>query len=213
MCTMIRPEIITYIEKNILPLYDSFDRGHRRDHAQQVIERSAQLARGFEVDEEMVYVTAAYHDTGLKYGRKSHHSESARIIRTDKELERWFTMEQIATIADAAEDHRASAEQAPRTIYGRIVAEADRLIIPELILRRTVQYSLANYPALDLEGHWRRALEHLHEKYDEGGYLRVWIEESDNGEKLRELRKIISNRPLLRTMFETIYAEECNKKE
>ena len=210
---MIRPEIITYIEKNILPLYDSFDRGHRRDHALQVIERSAQLALGFEVDEEMVYVIAAYHDTGLKYGRKSHHSESARIIRSDKELERWCTMEQIATIADAAEDHRASAEHAPRTIYGRIVAEADRLIIPELILRRTVQYSLANYPALDLEGHWHRALEHLHEKYDEGGYLRVWIEESDNGEKLRELRKIISNRPLLRTMFEKIYIEECNKKE
>ena len=210
---MIRPEIITYVEKNILPLYDSFDRGHRRDHAQQVIERSAQLASGFDVDEEMVYVIAAYHDTGLKYGRKLHHSDSARIIRADRELERWFTMEQIGTIADAAEDHRASAEQAPRTIYGRIVAEADRLIIPELILRRTVQYSLANYPTLDIGGHWHRALEHLHEKYAEGGYLRVWIEESDNGEKLRELRKIISDRPQLRTMFETIYAEECNKME
>ena len=210
---MIRSEIITYIEKNILPLYDSFDRGHRRDHAQQVIERSAQLARGFEVNEEMVYVTAAYHDTGLKYGRELDHYDSARIIRADKELERWFTAEQISTMADAAEDHRASAERAPRTIYGRIVAEADRLIIPELILRRTVQYSLANFPALDCEGHWQRSVEHLHEKYDEGGYLRVWIEESDNGEKLRELRKIIANRPLLRTMFETIYAEECNKKE
>ena len=210
---MIRPEIITYVEKNILPLYDSFDRGHRRDHAQQVIERSAQLARGFEVNEEMVYVVAAYHDTGLKYGRKLHHSDSARIIRSDKELERWFTTEQILTIADAAEDHRASAEHAPRTIYGRIVAEADRLIIPELILRRIVQYNLANYPTLDIEGHWHRALEHLHEKYAEGGYLRVWIEESDNGEKLRELRKIISNLPLLREMFEKIYTDECNKKE
>ena len=163
---MIRSEIITYIEKNILPLYDSFDRGHRRDHAQQVIERSAQLARGFDVNEEMVYVTAAYHDTGLKYGRELHHSDSARIIRADKELERWFTAEQISTIADAAEDHRASAERAPRTIYGRIVAEADRLIIPELILRRTVQYSLANFPALDREGHWLRSLDHLREKYD-----------------------------------------------
>ena len=210
---MIRPEIITYVEKNILPLYDSFDRGHRRDHAQQVIERSAQLARGFEVNEEMVYVVAAYHDTGLKYGRKLHHSDSARIIRSDKELERWFTTEQILTIADAAEDHRASAEHAPRTIYGRIVAEADRLIIPELILRRIVQYNLANYATLDIEGHWHRTLEHLHEKYAEGGYLRVWIEESDNGEKLRELRKIISNLPLLREMFEKIYTEECNKKE
>lgn len=209
---MIRQEIITYIEQNILPMYDNFDRGHRRDHALQVIERSAQLARDFDVNEEMVYTVAAYHDTGLKYGREQHHTNSARIIRSDKELLRWFSEEQIATIADAAEDHRASAEHAPRTIYGRIVAEADRLIIPELILRRTVQYSLANYPTLDKQGHWLRSLEHLHEKYDEGGYLRVWIEESDNGERLRELRKIIANRTLLREMFDKIFQEEENKK-
>lgn len=208
---MIRQEIITYVEQNILPLYDDFDRGHRRDHALQVIERSAQLARGFDVDEEMVYTIAAYHDTGLKYGRTLHHTASARIIRSDKELKRWFTAEQISTMADAAEDHRASAEQAPRTIYGCIVAEADRLIIPELILRRTVQYSIANFPELDREGHWRRSLEHLHEKYDEGGYLRVWIEESDNGERLRELRKIISNKALLRRMFDEIFNDEIQK--
>ena len=210
---MIREDLRRYIEQEILPLYDSFDRGHRRDHAHQVIERSAQIAEAFEVDAEMVYAIAAYHDTGLRFGRENHHSDSARIVLADRELRRWFTTEQIETIAQAAEDHRASAARAPRTIYGRIVAEADRLIIPELIIRRTVQYSLANFPALDREGHWQRSLEHLHEKYDEGGYLRVWIEESDNGEKLRELRKIIANRPLLRTMFETIYAEECNKKE
>ncbi len=209
---MIRQEIITYIEQNILPLYDSFDRGHRRDHARQVIERSAMLAKGFDVDEEMLFAIAAYHDTGLKYGRAHHHTDSARIIRADKELRRWFTAEQIDVMADAAEDHRASAEQAPRTIYGRIVAEADRLIIPELILRRTIQYSLANYPTLDREGHWLRSLEHLHEKYDEGGYLRVWIEESDNGERLKELRKIIADRRRLREMFEEIFQQEKNKK-
>ena len=209
---MIRQELITYIENYILPLYDDFDRGHHRDHAQQVIERSAQLARGFDVNEEMVYTIAAYHDTGLKYGREKHHTDSARIIRSDKELERWFSTEQISTIADAAEDHRASAEHAPRTIYGRIVAEADRLIIPELILRRTVQYSIANFPTLDREGHWLRSLEHLHEKYDEGGYLRVWIEESDNGKRLRELRKIIADKVLLRRMFEEIFQEEIEKE-
>ena len=209
---MIRQEIITYVEEQILPLYDSFDRGHRQDHARQVIERSAQLARGFDVDEEMVYIVAAYHDTGLKYGRELHHIDSARIMRADGELRRWFSEEQIDTMADAAEDHRASAERAPRTIYGCIVAEADRLIIPELIVRRTVQYSLANFAHLDTEGHWRRSLEHLSEKYAEGGYLRVWIDSSDNGERLRELRRIVADRALLREMFERIYAEE-NKKE
>ncbi|MBQ5831048.1 MAG: HD domain-containing protein, partial [Alistipes sp.] len=144
---MIREDLRRYIEQEILPLYDSFDRGHRRDHAHQVIERSAQIAEAFEVDAEMIYAIAAYHDTGLSFGRENHHSDSARIVLADRELRRWFTEEQILTIAQAAEDHRASAARAPRTIYGRIVAEADRLIIPELIIRRTVQYSLANFPA------------------------------------------------------------------
>lgn len=210
---MIREDLRRYIEQEILPLYDSFDRGHRRDHAHQVIERSAQIAEAFEVDAEMVYAIAAYHDTGLRFGRENHHSDSARIILADKELQRWFTSEQIETIAQAAEDHRASAARAPRTIYGRIVAEADRLIIPELIIRRTVQYSLANFPALDCEGHWLRSQEHLHEKYDEGGYLRLWIEGSDNAERLKRLREIIADKEQLREIFDKIFNEEQNKKE
>lgn len=210
---MIREDLRRYIEQEILPLYDSFDRGHRRDHAHQVIERSAQIAEAFEVDAEMVYAIAAYHDTGLRFGRENHHSDSARIVLADGELRRWFTEEQIETIAQAAEDHRASAARAPRTIYGRIVAEADRLIIPELIIRRTVQYSLANFPALDREGHWLRSQEHLHEKYDEGGYLRLWIEDSDNAERLKRLREIIADKEQLREIFDKIFNEEQNKKE
>ena len=210
---MIREDLRRYIEQEILPLYDSFDRGHRRDHAHQVIERSAQIAEAFEVDAEMVYAIAAYHDTGLRFGRENHHSNSARIVLADGELRRWFTTEQIETIAQAAEDHRASAARAPRTIYGRIVAEADRLIIPELIIRRTVQYSLANFPALDREGHWVRSQEHLHEKYDEGGYLRLWIEGSDNAERLKRLREIIADKEQLREIFDKIFNEEQNKKE
>lgn len=210
---MIREDLRRYIEQEILPLYDSFDRGHRRDHAHQVIERSAQIAEAFEVDAEMVYAIAAYHDTGLRFGRENHHSDSARIVLADGELRRWFTEEQILTIAQAAEDHRASAARAPRSIYGRIVAEADRLIIPELIIRRTVQYSLANFPALDREGHWLRSQEHLHEKYDEGGYLRLWIEGSDNAERLKRLREIIADKEQLREIFDKIFNEEQNKKE
>lgn len=210
---MVRPQIIKYIEEQILPRYDHFDRGHRRDHAHQVIERSAQLSKLFDVDEEMVYVVAAYHDTGLCRGREHHHIDSSRILLADEHLRQWFDTEQIRTMAEAAEDHRASAHDAPRSIYGRIVAEADRLIIPELIIRRTIQYSLANYPSLDDEGHWRRGVEHLEAKYSEGGYLRVWIEESDNGERLRSLRQIIADKARLRAIFDKILSEEREKKE
>ena len=208
---MINPELKRYIEEEILPRYDLFDAAHRRDHAIAVIERSLELCKGFDADEQMTYTIAAYHDTGLAEGRENHHTASARIVRQDNNLRRWFSEEQIAIIADAAEDHRASAKNEPRSIYGRIVAEADRQIEPHNIIRRTIQYGLTNYPQLDTEGHWARTIEHLEEKYGEGGYLKLWIADSENGRQLAVLRKIIANKTLLRDIFDQIFEEERNK--
>jgi len=205
---MIRKEIKDYIEQHILPRYETFDAAHRTDHATTVIERSMKLAQHYEVNEEMVYVVAAYHDIGLEFGREMHHRESARLIMEDKELCRWFSVEQRTTIAEAAEDHRASAKCEPRSIYGRIVAEADRAIEPISIVRRTVQYGLAHYPHLAKEEHWLRTVEHLEEKYAEGGYLKLWIAESDNATKLEELRAIIKDKARLREIFELIFEQE-----
>lgn len=209
---MIREEIRAYIESEILPRYDGFDAAHRRDHADVVVSRSVELAQRLGADVEMAYVIAAYHDTGLVVGRDVHHTESKRILLADSELRRWFSAEDIATMGDAVEDHRASSKQPPRTIYGRIVAEADRLIVPHSIIRRTVQFTLTHHPDLDMEQGYERLLEHMREKYDYGGYLRLWIEESDNAQRLEELRKIIADKPLLRRLYETIYKEETEKR-
>lgn len=194
-----------YIEENIIPRYDSFDAAHRRDHVRYVISQSLELARYYDVNEDMVYAIAAYHDTGLEVDRKTHHLESGRIVRQDSKLRQWFTPEQIEVMAQAVEDHRASSDHQPRSIYGKIVAEADRQIDEETIIRRTVQYGLSHYPELDREGHWERTLEHLLEKYAEGGYLRLWIPESPNAARLRELQEKIKDRQALRDLFETIY--------
>ena len=207
---MINPELKQYIEQEILPRYDSFDAAHRRDHALAVINRSLELCKSFDTDEQMVYTIAAYHDTGLVEGRENHHTASAHIVRQDNNLRRWFSEEQIAIIADATEDHRASAKNEPRSIYGRIVAEADRQIEPHNIIRRTIQYGLTNYPHLDTEGHWARTVEHLEEKYAEGGYLKLWIADSENGRQLTALRKIIADKTHLRQIFDCIFAEEHN---
>lgn len=204
--TLIQP-LVDYVEQRILPLYDSFDAGHRRDHAQSVIEEALRLANFYSVDVNMVFVAAAYHDTGLQVDRKNHHLESGRIIRADEKLKQWFDEEQIETIAQAAEDHRASSDHEPRSIYGKIIAEADRLIIPESIILRTVQYSFAHYPTLDKEGHWARTCEHMAEKYDECGYLKLWIPESRNAEGLSRLREIIHDKSQLRKFFEVAYAK------
>ena len=205
---MIRREIVEYVEREILPRYEGFDPAHRRDHADVVVERSIALAERLGARVEMAYVVAAYHDTGLAVGRDVHHTESKRILLEDSALRQWFTQEEIVTMADAVEDHRASSKQPPRTIYGRIVAEADRLIEPRTILRRTVQFTLTHHPDLDREEGYERLLEHMREKYDYGGYLKLWVEESDNAQRLEELRRIIADRALLRRLYDEIYDEE-----
>ncbi|MBQ2393097.1 MAG: HD domain-containing protein [Alistipes sp.] len=205
---MIDPELIAYIEGEILPRYASFDAAHRRDHAEQVIAESLRLARPHGCDESLCYTIAAYHDVGLVGGREHHHTLSGSILRGDKALKRWFSDEEISLMAEAAEDHRASSGHAPRTIYGCIVAEADRTIEPLTILRRTVQYGLTHYPDYDREEHYRRFVEHLLEKYAEGGYLRLWISDPAKEQRLAELRALISDRTTLRSTFDSLFNAE-----
>lgn len=207
---MVDESLKNYIETSILPLYDSFDAAHRRDHVDMVIEQSAAIAAGLDVDEDMVYAIAAYHDTGLTADRETHHLVSGQIVREDMWLRDWFSEEQIETMAQACEDHRASSDHEPRSIYGKIVAEADRFIDPDAVILRTVQYGFTNYPNLDKEGHWQRTLDHLHEKYAEGGYLRLWFDNSPNATRLNTLREIIKDEKLLREKFDYLYEALTN---
>ncbi|MGM9736016.1 MAG: HD domain-containing protein [Candidatus Cryptobacteroides sp.] len=194
-----------YIERNILPEYDNFDGAHQRDHVIHVIEQSLELAKHYDVDINMVYAIAAYHDIGLAVDRKTHHLESGKIVRSDGNLRRWFTPEQIEVMAQAVEDHRASNDHEPRSIYGKIVAEADRQIDSMTIIRRTIQFGLSHNPELDREGQWERTLEHLNEKYGEGGYLTLWIPESPNAARLEEFRRQLRDTVALRRIFDGIY--------
>ena len=195
-----------YIETRIIPQYAAFDKAHREDHARAVIERALAMAAQYpEINTDMLYTAAACHDLGLCVDRKTHHLESGRIIRADENLRQWFTPEQREVIAQAAEDHRASATTPPRSLYGCLVAEADRMIVPETIILRTIQFGLSHYPELDKEGHWQRTLEHLHEKYAEGGYLHLLIPGSPNEKPLEELRAIIRDEAYLRRLFDQFF--------
>ena len=204
---MVNPDIIAYIEQEILPRYEHFDAAHQRNHAEEVIERSLALAEHYDVNENMVYAIAAYHDTGLCDGRDTHHLVSGRIIREDMKLREWFDKTQIETMAQAAEDHRASSGHEPRSIYGKIVAEADRLISPEKVIRRTIQFTQDHFPDYDKEQQYQRFREHLLEKYSDIGYLRLWIPESDNAVRLEELRKIIRDENKMREAFEQLFPQ------
>ncbi len=189
-----------YIHQSILPQYDAFDGGHRRDHAETVISESLKLARANNADETMAYVIAAYHDLGLKIDRELHHIHSGEILMADNTLRRFFTPEQLLTMRDAVEDHRASSKNPPRTIYGAIVAEADRQIDPLTVIHRTMAYSRKMLPEADFETLYQRSLAHLHEKYAEGGYMKLWLHSERNVQGLAALRSLIHDEPHLRTL-------------
>lgn len=190
----INRELKEYVEQSILPLYQHFDQAHGPDHARHVIESSLELlpvARELygQVDTEMVYAIAAYHDTGLQFGREDHGVTSGQYLLADKALRRWFSQEQLEVMRDAVEDHRASAGRGPRSVYGRIVSEADRDIDPERIVQRCMQYGYAHYPELSLAEQVQRAIDHMKNKYGEAGYLKRWLPCKKNEEGLHTLRR------------------------
>lgn len=200
-------ELVKYVQGMIVPRYDGFDGAHSRSHVESVIGQSLQIFsllvedEGFEgLDVNMVYVVAAYHDLGLCEGRDLHHLVSGRIVREDELLRKWFDFEQIEVMAQAVEDHRASAKNPPRSIYGRIVAEADRVIDPEIIIERTILYGLQHYQEYSLEEQVQRCVDHLCEKYGDGGYLKLQFENSPNAQRLEELRVIIRDEERLREL-------------
>lgn len=201
-------DLVEFVEQNILPQYANFDKAHGLSHVMAVIRRSIDLVRSTGADINMVYVVAAYHDLGLSGPRAVHHITSGKILQADSRLRRWFSDEQIKIMKEAVEDHRASASRQPRSIYGKIVAEADRCLEPETVIRRTVQFGLSNYPGLDREGQWQRMKKHVAEKYSVNGYIKLWIQGSENERQLNTLRSIIADERLLRSWFDRIYDEE-----
>ena len=217
-------EIDTYVYEVLVPKYAGFDAAHKEDHALTVIGQAMKLLDdreewllsqvepvgewSVEIDRAVLKMAAACHDLGLVNGRDRHHLDSGVIIRNDETLRKWFTAEQIETIAQAAEDHRASGTSEPRSIYGKIVAEADRVIETETIIRRTLQFGQKHYPDLGPEEHLQRAVSHLKEKYGRGGYLKLWIPWSDNARRLNELQDLIADEaslvPIVRALADQL---------
>lgn len=208
ICLIMKTDLEKYIFDEIVPRYREFDDAHKEDHALTVIEQALKLMEGSvtPVDRDILLTAAACHDLGLINGRDNHHTDSGKIIRADMRLREWFNEDEIELIAQAAEDHRASGKSAPRSIYGMIVAEADRVIDGETIIRRTVQFGFKHYPDLDREGHIARAVAHLKEKYGRGGYLKLWIPWSDNASRLSALQDIIADDEAILKEVERIYS-------
>ena len=211
----VAPSLHRYLEERVLPRYRDCDAAHDLRHIEAVIENSLEIARElsgqYALDIDMVYAIAAYHDIGIPQGRADHHLTSAAALRADCRLRQWFSPPQIETMAQAVEDHRASAKERPRSIYGEIVSEADRTLDPETVVRRTVLYGLDHCPQLNFGGQYARAWEHLRGKNGPGGYVKMWLRTGKNTRDLEALRQLLDDAPRLKQMCRQFY--DAAKKE
>lgn len=191
----INVELVRYIENEIFPLYERNEEGHGIKHIKTVIKRSLELAKNYDVNLDMVYTIASYHDLGHYIDRKTHEIISAEIFMKDEKVKQWFTEEQINTIKEAIEDHRASSNHKPRSIYGMIVSTADRTIIDiDNTIKRSYSYGKRNYEGLSEEEQIERVYQHLTEKYGDNGYAKIHLEDKEFDEAIKKLRQALSNK-------------------
>ncbi len=201
----------TYLHDSIIPIYNHFDQAHREDHVLTVIKHSLEIAKDYDVNSDMVYTIACYHDIGIQFGRSDHHLTGGLFLYEDEKLKAFFNEEERLIMKEAVEDHRASRSEAPRSIYGKIIAEADRDIAIDTVLLRTVQYGYKHYPELTKEEHIKRAYEHIKEKYGQEGYLKLWLKTKKNEEGLKAIHLLLEDQKQIEKMIETLYENEKNK--
>ena len=190
------PKVKSYIEQEILPRYKKMP-GHSLDHIQNVIERSMRIASTLEdIDINMVYVIAAYHDLGREIDNEMHHAWSGYLLRRDRTLEKLFMPEEIEIMAQAVEDHRASLKlPEPRSIYGKIVSSADRSFDLNEILARAYDYNKTLHPDYTEDEIIEAVRRILRRKYAPGGYAskRIYYLKEEFEEFQKQVDELTSN--------------------
>ncbi|RJX26667.1 MAG: HD domain-containing protein [Acholeplasma sp.] len=207
------PALTAYLHEKIIPIYQSFDPAHQKDHVFKVIDNSLKIAADYDVDLDMVYVVACYHDIGIKFGRDNHHLTGGLFLYEDRILKQYFTEEKRQIMREAVEDHRASREHPPRSIYGKIIAEADRDISPEIVMKRTIQFGFKHYPNLKKDEHIDRAYQHILDKYGPNGYLTLWLDTEKNREGLKSIHQLLNDKPIMLKTLENLYQNEKKRNQ
>ncbi|MDD4035720.1 MAG: HD domain-containing protein [Bacilli bacterium] len=193
---MIDKNLKNYIENKIFPIYSKNDEGHNLDHITAVIERSFNLIEenNLDVEPNMVYTIASYHDIGHHIDSKNHETVSAQIMSEDTNLKQFFNDEELLIIKEAIEDHRASAGHRPRSIYGELVSSADRNNTVYQCFSRTYFYGKNLDPYATDQELYERAHVVLAKKYGEDGYAKHYLKDSQYELFLKELRTLLADK-------------------
>ena len=214
----LRIELKNYINKEIKPLYKAFDKAHNLSHYKFVTNNCVEYAKeliknGNIISLELAFVVGAYHDVGLICGRENHAKSSAEFVRNDKKLKVFFDEEKIELIAQAVEDHSSHLTYEPRSIYGKLVADADRNNSLYLVFARPIKYGLKNEEHLSREEHIARVYDFVTKKFGRNGYVKYWLNLPQTTQAQQEVWNMLDNKDVCFGYIAGIYDEVVNGKK
>lgn len=203
---MIRIDLRKYIENTIFKEYEKNEEGHGIEHIKYVIKRSERIAETIpNINEEMAYIVAAYHDIGHHIDKDNHEKISAEILKKDNKLKEFFSEQEIEIMHDAVEDHRASNKTEPRNIYGKIVSSADRNTNVSETLKRAYSYNKKHYQNLSETELMEECFNHLKNKYGKNGYAtKIFFKDEEYNEYLKQMDNITNNIEIFKKEMEKI---------
>ena len=192
-------DLIKYVESNIMPQYINNNYGgHGWEHIQDVINRSFELMEKFNLDinPNMVYVIAVYHDIGYKQDPDNHEQVSSEMFLQDKNIHKFFNEEEIKIIAEAIVDHRASLEYEARSTYAKLVSSADRSIDVDDLLKRSIAYQTEKHEeeTLSVQDIIEYSYKKLSSKYGSGGYAKMYFSDNKYKEFLKKMNRLASDK-------------------
>lgn len=177
----VRKELREYIKNEIKPVYKTFDNAHGTAHFKFVTENCIEYGKqlqeqGMDVNLEISYVVGAFHDIGISVEREGHALHSGKIVRHDAKLKEFYSADAIEMIAQAVEDHSSHLKYEPRSIYGKIVADADRNNSMYLVFSRPIKYGLKHEKDNSREDHINRVYDFVQDKFGRNGYVKYWLD-------------------------------------
>ncbi|NLC47770.1 MAG: HD domain-containing protein [Tenericutes bacterium] len=185
-----------YVVKNIFPIYEKNDKGHNIEHIDYVVRRSLEFAKQHKnLNTDIVFVVAAFHDLGHYINPKEHEMVAANLFMEDEYMMSYFDSKQRNIVYEAILDHRASSKTKPRTIYGEIVSSADRNTSIENSITRTFLYRLSNNSKDSLDVIVEDSRNHLISKFGNEGYAKekMFFHDKEYTLFLNNLNQLLEN--------------------
>lgn len=210
-------ELKVYIQKVIKQKYKTFDKGHNVSHFNFVTKNCVNYAKklvekGYDIDIDIAYIVGAFHDIGISKGREGHALSSGEIVRQDGMLKKYYSSDIVELIAQAVEDHSSHLSYEPRSIYGKIVADADRNNTCYLVFSRPVKYGLKNEVGLTRQQHIDRVYNFVLSKFGRQGYVKYWLDIEDTKKEQNAVWELLDNEALCK-MYIAGILDECTKNK